>query len=124
MRILICKPSAYIADELTEYFRGLNWEADIAAEPGLIYQSLSRHKYDLSLYYVSSLDDFAQIRYINDNYPETKVIVSADPALGSAIENVRKGSYESLCYPILPNDLGKCLESNNEHQNMKLKKEK
>ncbi|MDZ4182147.1 MAG: hypothetical protein U1B83_04660 [Candidatus Cloacimonadaceae bacterium] len=99
MRILICRPNRHLAGELIEYFRGCDWEADVAAEPGSIYQSLSRHKYDASLYYVSSLDDFAVIRYINDTYPEIQVVITSDSGFETSIENVRQGAFTSLKQP-------------------------
>ena len=99
MRILICRPNSYIASELTEYFRGCNWEADIASEPKAIYQALSRQKYDATLFYVSSLEDFALIRYINATYPELQVVISSDSAFAASIENIRAGAFTALKAP-------------------------
>ncbi len=109
MRILICRPNSYIAGELTEYFRSCNWEADIASEQGSIYQSLSRQKYDATLYYVSNLDDFAVIRYINSTYPEIQVVITSDAGLETSIENVRQGAFTSLKLPYHLNQLQELL---------------
>ncbi len=99
MRILICRPNLYLCDELTEYFKACNWESDIASESGAVYQLLSRKSYDLSLYYVSCLDDFAVIRYINFHYPELQVVIASESGFAAGIENVRQGAYTSLKHP-------------------------
>lgn len=123
MRILICRPNLYLKDELTEYFGACGWESDLAIEPVSVYQALSQRAYDLILYYVSSLDDFAVIRYINEHYPGIGVIVSVEPGLGNAIENVRLGSYQSICSPIQFGDLGRCLNDQLDSiQNLKEKR--
>lgn len=112
MRILICRPNRFISEELIEYFRGCNWEADIADEPGSIYQSLSRADYDIAFYNVSSLDDFAVIRYINATHPETQVVITSDAGFEASIENVRLGAYTSLRLPNHLNQLQELLTAN------------
>ena len=96
MRILICRPNLYLKEELTEYFSANGWESDLASDPGSIYQSLSQRQYELILYYVSSLDDFAVIRYINSHYPDLRVVIASDSGFAAGIENVRQGDYTSL----------------------------
>jgi len=99
MTILICRPNLYLKEELTEYFSACGWESAIAAEPGDIYQSLSQRQYDLILYYVFSLDDFAVIRDINSHYPDLPVVIASDSGFAAGIENVRQGDYTALSLP-------------------------
>ncbi|MFA7026119.1 MAG: hypothetical protein WC176_09670 [Candidatus Cloacimonadaceae bacterium] len=122
MRILICRPSPYLRDELTEYFRECNWESDIASEPKAIYHSLSSKKYDLTLYYVSRLDDFAIIRYINSTYPEIQVVITADAPFEASIDNVRQGTYTALKLPYHLNQLQELLASKQAPDTPKIQK--
>jgi DNA-binding NtrC family response regulator len=99
MRILICKPNLSLAEELSEYFHGCDWETDIAGEPGAIYQALSRQKYDVALYYVSSLDDFAVVRYINTTFPDIRVVITSDTGFDACIDNIRQGAFTTIKPP-------------------------
>lgn len=105
MRVLICRPNRFLAEELMECFRSSDWEADVAVEPGSIYQSLSRQRYELSLYFVSSLDDFAVIKYINTTYPDIEVVITSDTGFEASIENVRRGAFTTLSQPYNLNHL-------------------
>jgi len=99
MRILICNPNVHLAEELAEYCRSCSWEAGIASEPGAIYQSLSRQNYDVTLYYISNLDDLVLISYVNSTYPEIQVVITSDAGFETSIENVRQGVFSSLKPP-------------------------
>ncbi len=105
MKILIAKTSPSEAAELREYFDSNACEVYVASEQRLVYQVLASKEIDAVLYNVSSLDDFAVIRYINTTYPKAKVVVTSDAGLGANIENVRQGAYTALKLPYHLNQL-------------------
>lgn len=105
MNILIAQASPGEATELLEYFQGNACEVFIAPERKFVYQALARHSIDAVLYNVSSLDDFAVIRYINITYPMVKVIVTSDAGICTKIDNIRQGDFTALRFPYHLNQL-------------------
>lgn len=99
MKILIAKTNPGEAEELKEFFQSKACEVYIASEQRLVYQLLAQRDIDAVLYNVSSLDDFATIRYINTNYPLAKVVVTSEAGLSANIENVRQGDFTALKLP-------------------------
>lgn len=99
MKILIARTNPGEAAELSEYFQSKTCEVFVATEQRLVYQVLAQKKIDAVLYNVSSLDDFAVIRYINATYPCAKVVVTSDAGLGANIDNVRQGDFTSIKLP-------------------------
>ncbi|MDD4308817.1 MAG: hypothetical protein PHO32_00385 [Candidatus Cloacimonetes bacterium] len=112
MRILLAKPKPLEEAELLEYFSSMNCYAKTVNNRSELCNVLDSQEIDIVLFNASTVDDFAQIRYINDNYPTVKVIVSLETSLGNAVENVRNGSYQAIRRPFHLNDLDACITSN------------
>lgn len=112
MRILLAKPKPLEEAELLEYFSSMQCGTEIVYDRNELCSILNCQPIDIVLYNASTVEDFAQIRYINENYPEIKVIVSLETNLGNAIENVRKGSYQAIRRPFHLSDLDACISSN------------
>lgn len=105
MNILIAQASPSEATELLEYFQGNACEVHFASERKLLYQVLAQHSIDAVLYNVTSLDDFAVIRYINTTYPLTKVVAASDTSFYAKIDNIRQSDFASLQLPYHLNQL-------------------
>ena len=99
MKILIAQTNPGEAAELREYFNGNACEVYVASEQRMVYQLLASKEIDAVLYNVSSLDDFAVIRYINATYPEAQVVVTSEAGLSASIDNVRQGAFTALKLP-------------------------
>ena len=99
MKILIANTNPGETAELREYFQSNACEVYIAAEQRRVYQVLAQKAIDAVLYNISSLEDFAVIRYINATYPLVKVVVTSEAGMGANIDNVRQGAFTSLKLP-------------------------
>jgi len=93
------KPGAYEKANLEEYFRGLCNDVFTVHDLRSLSQGLLKDQVDLLLYSISGLEDFGIIRYVNDNYPDVKVILLTENGMGTIIENVRRGNFASLPKP-------------------------
>lgn len=104
------RPNPLEEAELIEYFQGLNSRVETVYEPMELFLGLHEHLIDIVFFNVRDLDDFALIRYINDNYQDTSVIASLDSGLSSRIENVRQVSFSPIRHPFHLEDLGQCVQ--------------
>ena len=105
MTILLARSSPYEEDDLKEFLLSHECTVLVARELPTLYQLLSTEPVDAVLYNVVSMDDFIVIRYINDNFPLVKVVVSTDDGFSTAIENMRNGTFQTLKRPFRLNQL-------------------
>jgi len=112
MKIMLMKPGPYEAANLEEFFQGLHTELITAHDPRSLSKALLDGDTDILLYNVSSIEDFALIRYVNIHHPDVRVIVLTENGMGSAIENVRQGSFGSLRKPYHLEELSDYITAN------------
>lgn len=124
MKILLVRPNPYEEAELSDFLRSHDCEVLTATGQKAICQTLSEIRIDQVFYFTVSMDDFILIRYINEHYPQIKVVVISEERICNAIENVRNGNFEAIRSPFHLSQLYKLIDSQPttnqiKHQSMK-----
>lgn len=103
MNILFIKENRYLIDELKEYINSLDaraFFADDALETRII---LNQNFIDLVIIPLKALSNLDMLKFINDHFKETKVVITVDrEEQSSKIEN-RKALYTN--YELLQKQL-------------------
>lgn len=99
MKILLAQANRLEEAELIDFFQALSYTVESVYERVELNRRLDGNDIDIVFYNVQSMEDFAQISYINHYYPEVKVIVSMENGMCSAIENIRSGAFRTIKKP-------------------------
>lgn len=103
MNILFIKENRALIDELKEYIRSLDARAYFADDPIETEIILNKTVIDLVIIPLKALANLDMLKYINDNFRETKVVITVDrEEQSSKLEN-RKALYTN--YELLQKQL-------------------
>ncbi|PKQ64320.1 hypothetical protein BZG02_05750 [Labilibaculum filiforme] len=103
MNILFIKENRSLIDELKEYIQSLDAKAYFADDPVEMEIILNQTKIDLVITPLKALSNVDMLKYINDNFKETKVVITVDrEEQNSKLEN-RKALYKN--YELLQKQL-------------------
>jgi len=112
MKVILVKPNPKEAAEIAEYLQEQRIEVIVVREISKLYQVLENKDYSVVVYYVQGVEDFMQVKYINDSYPDVKLVVSTDAGICSAIDNIRSGHFYTLRQPYHLQQLNEYLGTN------------
>lgn len=103
MNILFVKENRSLIDELKEYIQSLNARAYFADYPIEMEIIINQTAIDLVIIPLKALSNMDMLKYINDNFKETKVVITVDrEEQNSKLEN-RKALYTN--YELLQKQL-------------------
>ncbi|MDQ1771557.1 hypothetical protein GQR60_09400 [Labilibaculum sp. A4] len=103
MNILFVKENRSLIDELKEYIQSLDARAYFADDPVEMEIILNQTTIDLVILPLKALSNLDMLKYINDNFKETKVVITVDrEEQNSKLEN-RKALY--MNYELLQKQL-------------------
>ncbi|MDM8158232.1 hypothetical protein QUH73_00255 [Labilibaculum sp. K2S] len=103
MNILFVKENRSLIDELKEYIQSLDARAYFADDPVEMEIILNQTTIDLVILPLKALSNLDMLKYINDNFKETKVVITVDREdQNSKLEN-RKALY--MNYELLQKQL-------------------
>lgn len=103
MNILFIKENRSLIDELKEYIHSLDANAYFAEDPFEMEIILNQTTIDLVIIPLKALSNVDMLKYINDNFKETKVVITVDrEEHNSKLEN-RKALYTN--YELLQKQL-------------------
>ena len=103
MNILFVKENRSLIDELKEYIQSLDARAYFADDTVEMEIILKQTKIDLVILPLKALSNLDMLKYINDNFKETKVVITVDrEEQNSKLEN-RKALY--MNYELLQKQL-------------------
>ncbi len=103
MNILFIKENRSLIDELKEYIQSLDARAYFADDPNEMEIILNHTAIDLVIIPLKALSNMDMLKYINDNFKETKVVITVDrEEHNSKLEN-RKALYTN--YELLQKQL-------------------
>ncbi|PKQ68649.1 hypothetical protein [Labilibaculum manganireducens] len=103
MNILFVKENRSLIDELKEYIQSLDARAYFADDPVEMEIILNQTTIDLVILPLKALSNSDMLKYINDNFKETKVVITVDrEEQNSKLEN-RKALY--MNYELLQKQL-------------------
>jgi DNA-binding NtrC family response regulator len=103
MNILFIKENRSFIDELKEYIQSLDARAYFADDPNEMEIILNQTAIDLVIIPLKALSNMDMLKYINDNFKETKVVITVDrEEHNSKLEN-RKALYAN--YELLQKQL-------------------
>lgn len=77
------------------------------------FQILTREDVNIVLLYVQTVTDVAILKYINENYPEIKVFITADKTFDELISIFNRGSYTLIHEPFRVSSFRSMLEEMN-----------
>ncbi|BAX78530.1 hypothetical protein [Labilibaculum antarcticum] len=103
MNILFVKENRSLIDELKEYIQSLDARAYFADDPIEMEIILNRTKIDLVIIPLKALANLDMLKYINDNFKETKVVITVDRLEKSSKLENRKALYTN--YELLQKQL-------------------
>ncbi|WP_372752085.1 hypothetical protein [Labilibaculum sp.] len=78
MNILFVKENRSLIDELKEYIENLEARAFFADDPTEIEIILNQISIDLVIIPLKAMANIDMLKYINDNFKETKVVITVD----------------------------------------------
>ena len=78
MNILFIKENRLLIDELKEYIQSLDAKAYFADDPNETEIILNKTTIDLVIIPLKALSNLDMLKYINDNFKETKVVITVD----------------------------------------------
>ncbi|MBN2595291.1 hypothetical protein [Labilibaculum sp.] len=103
MNILFVKENRSLIDELKEYIQSLDAKAYFADDTAEMEIILNQTTIDLVIIPLKALSDMDVLKFINDNFKETKVVITVDrDEKSSKLEN-RKALY--MNYELLQKQL-------------------
>ncbi len=76
-------------------------------------QILGKGGVNMVLLYVQSVTDIAILKYINENYPEIKIFITAEKTFDELISIFNKGSYTLIREPFKASCFRNVLEQMN-----------
>jgi len=122
MNILLAKSLPLETAELIEFFQSRGNSVYIANDSKAVYMMLSLYSIDLVYFDARMIEDFNLIAYINQYYPDTKVIVSSEASLCNAVTNVREGIFSTLKRPFHLKQLNNLVQEIVDHKQNTYKK--
>ena len=90
----------YIINEMKECFRNNNSEFYYADSTEYAIKLLSKYKMDKVIIDLNSISTAGLIKYINDNFKDIKVLLTAENQIEEAISVFKNGNYKLLSNPI------------------------
>lgn len=103
MNILFVKENRSLIDELKEYIQSLNARAYFADDPIEMEIILNQTAIDLVIIPLKALSNMDMLKYINNNFKETKVVITVDREEQNAKLENRKAHYTN--YELLQKQL-------------------
>ena len=105
MKVLVINNSEIIYSQLEEFSNYLNAETIFADNIEDSIGILANFSIDVVLIKLNTILDFGMLKYINDNYANIKVILSANNSLNETISIIQKGNFSMWQEPLRLNDL-------------------
>lgn len=99
MNVLMVKTKEYEKRQLNDFFDTVSSRLFFAEKNHDIYRILSESGINAVLYFVENIDDFAMIRFINQNYPEVKVLVITENYICTGIDHIKESVFTYLRQP-------------------------
>ncbi|MFA8433446.1 MAG: hypothetical protein ACEPOZ_02920 [Marinifilaceae bacterium] len=78
MNILFINENKALIDELNDYILSLDAKAFFAENPGETEEILREYVIDLVIIPLKALSNLDMLKYINDHFKETKVVITVD----------------------------------------------
>lgn len=103
MNILFIKENKDLIEELEQYIRGLDAQAFFADSTDETQCILNCYRIDLVIIPLRALSNLDMLRYINDNFKDTKVVITVDRYEKSSSWKSRHGMYTN--YDLLQKQL-------------------
>jgi len=103
MNILFIKENRSLIDELKEYIQSLNAMAYFADDPLQTQIILNKTSIDLVIIPLKALSNLEMLKYINDHFKETKVVITVDREEKNSKFESRKTLYTN--YDLLQKQL-------------------
>lgn len=108
MNVLMVRPKPYEGPEMSEYFHSVKCKVFSTNCPREVCPMLNELSIDQVFFNMENLEEFTIIRYINEHFPQIRVVVILESSLNNAIENVRCGDYETIQRPFHLHELMSC----------------
>jgi len=107
MNVLIVGMNEYFLKDLEEYFT-INDDVPYYADNsrGAI-QILSETKIDLVILEFCIFDEVKLVKYINDNYPETQVVLTTSKKINEMMKIIKNSEFRVLQHPFRFSELKK-----------------
>lgn len=114
MDILIINEYGFSVDELKDNINKMNARSYYSSSKEQSIILMNNHQIDLVFLYLNSLDieELEILRYINENYKNTKVIIRADKEMIDAISIINNGFYAIVEDPVKNIDLRNNISTN------------
>jgi DNA-binding NtrC family response regulator len=98
MNILAVKRDRFQINELNEFFgehKILTADSDNEA-----VNILKQNGIEMSLVSINSYSDFGLVKYINDNFPKTEVVLSIQKEMQDAFSVITNGKFKAVQNPL------------------------
>ncbi len=97
MKILLVNKDEFQIKELRDFFS----DSQITSTS---YRNcikyLSKSNFDLALLSITKISELGLVKYINTNYPNTKVILSLNKAIDVALSVITNGKFQQIQNPL------------------------
>jgi DNA-binding NtrC family response regulator len=112
MNVLAVKKNKFQINELKEFFADSILFSAHSNKAAI--QKLTENAIDLALISINSTSDFGLVKYINDNFGETKVVLSIQKEMQDAVSVITKGKYTTVENPLRLKELKNALKNKTE----------
>ena len=107
MNILLVKKNEFQTKELLDFFS--NDRIFNTSNINTALAQLETIDFKMALISINSLTDLGLVKYINENYPQTKVILSLAKQIRDAVSIILKGDFTTLDNPLQLKELKKII---------------
>jgi len=86
--------------EIREYLKSHGGEASFASSPSMAISMLDKHPIATVVICLHQISDTAVLKYINENHPDTKVLVQASDEFMDIIQALTHGHFSLIAKPL------------------------
>ena len=111
MNVLLINDDRFLKNEMTEFFRDAGMNLFLAESTRQAIHILSKNTINLVIINLNSILAAGLIKYINNNFKDIKVLLTAENQIEEAISVFKNGSYKLLSNPIKLQELKKIINN-------------
>jgi DNA-binding NtrC family response regulator len=107
MNILAIKQNEFQSSEIEEMIENNDSKVFFLETISEALKFIDKNSIDIVLINITSVSDIGFIKYINDNFSNTQILLSTDEDMQEAISVIQTGDFKLLHHPLLLNELKK-----------------
>lgn len=111
MNILFYHHNGFLLDELREFFGDQGGQPHFADTVESAISILNTHPMDAAFVEVRRVSDIGIIKYINQYFPDLRIVLLVENDFETVISAIREGRYEMLRAPLGLGEIGRFISS-------------